>query len=152
MHSYKFSFIILFAVTPTTFPWKEPIQSTRPAHHRLGPPNQPGRRTTFAVFSPKTGLSSVTASLLLLRAGDIESNPEPNYYACGNLASHNTSPMRCTSANCPNMSHKQFLCSGFHRSNLRNRLQCLPYGATVSIISTRFNPLRKLPKPDSSRH
>ncbi len=46
----------LFAATPTTFSWKEPMQPTRQAPHTLGPPHQPGRRTTSVVASLKGAL------------------------------------------------------------------------------------------------
>ncbi len=127
----------VFAATPTTFSWEEPIQWTRQAHHRFDPPNRPGRRTTSAVFSPKTDPFPVTASPLLL--------------------TWSATPMRCFTANCPNMSHKLFVCSGFHRSNLLNLLQCLPQGdpgplcqqfppTTIFCDSCRF-PIRRGTRP-----
>ncbi len=111
----------LFAATPTTR--KEPMQPTRQAPQRLGPPDRPGRRTTSAVFSPKEGPSPAAASLLLLCAGDIETHLGPHCYACGNPVRHDTSPLRCSPTNCRTVSHKQFTCSGLHRSNLLNRWQ-----------------------------
>ncbi len=38
------------------------------------------------------------------------------------------SPLRCSIANCPTVSHKQFACSGLHRSTLLNRWQCPTHG------------------------
>ncbi len=74
------------------------------------------------------GPSPAAASLLLLRAGDIETNPEPHCYACGNPVRHGTSTLRCSTANCSIVSHKQFTCSGLPRSNLINLWQCPPHG------------------------
>ncbi len=58
---------------------------------RLGPPGRPGRWTTSTVFSPKGDPYPAATSLLLFRAGDIESNPGPYCYACGNPVRHGTS-------------------------------------------------------------
>ncbi len=114
----------LFAATPTTSPRKEPMQQARQAPQRLSPPDRPGRRITSTVFfSSKGGPSPAAASLLLLRAGDIETNTGPHCYACNNAVRHGTSPLRCST-----VSHKQFTCSGLHRSNLLNRWQCPPHG------------------------
>ncbi len=79
---------------PTIFSQNEPIQPTRQAPQRLGPPDRPGRRTTSAVFSPNGGPSPADACLLLLRAGDIETNARPHCCAYGNLVRHGTSPLR----------------------------------------------------------
>ncbi len=60
-------------------------------------------------FSPKGGSSPAAASLLLLRARDIESDPGPNRYVCGNLDRHDTSPLRCSAEmpkpQCPPATH-----------------------------------------------
>ncbi len=110
-----------YAATATTFSRKEPMQTTRQSSHRLGPPDRPGRYTTSAVCPPKGGPSPAAASLLLLRAGDIEPNPGPHCNTCGYQVRHGISLLRCSSANCPTVSHKSFACSSLHRSNLPNR-------------------------------
>ncbi len=84
---------------------------------RLGPVDQPGRRTASAVFSPMGGLSPAGASLLLLRTGDVETNSGPHCYTCGNPVRHDTSPLRCSTNNCSTVSHKVFTCSDLHCSN-----------------------------------
>ncbi len=119
------------------------MQPTRQAPQRLGPPDRPGRRTTSTVFSRKGGPSSAAASFLLLRAGDIETDPGSHCYACGNPVRHGTSPLRCSNANCPTVSHKQFACSGFLRSNLLNRWQCPPHGGP-GPLSRQFPPTTTL--------
>ncbi len=111
---------------------------------RLGPPNRPGRRTTSAVFSPKGGPSPAAVSLLLLRAGDIETNPGPHCYACGNPVRHGTSPLRCSSTNCSTVSHKQFTCSGLHRSNLLKRWQCPSHGRATLTHARPKRPIGSL--------
>ncbi len=89
------------------------------------PPSRSGRRTTSAVFfhqreahlrlpPPFCFFAPETSKLI----------PE----ACGNPVRHGTSPLRCFTANCPTVSHKQFTCSGLHRSNLPNRWQCPLHG------------------------
>ncbi len=104
------------------------MQPTRQAPQRLGPPERPGRRITSTVFSPKGGPSPAVASLLHLRAGDIETSPGPHCYACGNPVRHGTSVLRCSTTKCSTVSRKQFVCSGLHRSNLLNRWQFSPHG------------------------
>ncbi len=83
------------------FSWKEPMQSTRQSSERLGLPDRPGRWNNSVGFSPKGGLTPAVDSLLLLRAGDIETNPRPHCYACGNPVRHGTLPLRWSTVNCP---------------------------------------------------
>ncbi len=102
------------------------MQPTRQAPQGSVPPTGQGEGLPLPFFSPKGGPSQAAASLLLLRAGDIETNPGQHCYACGNPVRHGTSPLRCATTNCTTVPHKQFTWSGLHRSNLLNRWQCPP--------------------------
>ncbi len=105
------------------------MQSLRHAPHRLGPPDRPGRRTSTAVFSFRGDSFPVVVSFLLLLAGDIELNPEPNCYACRRPIRRGMDSLQCQVNSCTNESHKQFSCSGFHRSQL-TRPWVRPHGAS----------------------
>ncbi len=138
----------LFAATPTTFSRREPMQPTRQTPQRPVPPDRPGRRATSAVFSPKGGPFPAAASLLLLRAEDIEANPGQHFYACGNQVRYGTSPLP-------------------HRVPLAVRMQRPPSfqpatplavpssrgpRATESTIPANNNSLQQLPISYPSRH
>ncbi len=125
------------------------MQRTREAPQRLGPPVRPGRRTTSTIFLPTGGPSPAAASLLLLRAGHIETNPGPYWYACGNPVRHGISPLRCSTANCPILSHENLACSDLHRSNLLIRWQCPTHGGPEPP-SRHFPPTPTLLLPGRS--
>ncbi len=141
----------LFAATPTTSPRKEPMQQARQAPQRLSPPDRPGRTISSTVFfSSKGDPPPTAASLLLLRAGDIKTKSGPHCYACNNPVRHGTSPLRCST-----VSHKQFACSGLHRSNMLNRWLCPTLRgprATETIVPAINNSLRQLPTSYPPRH
>ncbi len=94
-------------------------------------------------FSPKGGPSPAAASLLLLRAEDIETNPGPHCNTCGNPVRHGTSILRCSTTNCSTVPHKQFTCSGLHLSNLLNWWECPTHGGPKAP-SRQFPPTTTL--------
>ncbi len=117
---------------------------------RLGPPDRPGRRTTSTVFSPKGDPSPAAASLQLLRAGDIETNPGPHCYACGNPVRHGTSPLRCSTTNCSTVPHKRP--PPFKPAKTVAVPPSRTPRATESTVPANNNSLRQLPTSNPPRH
>ncbi len=75
------------------------------------------------VFSKEGDASTAAASLLLLLAGDIETNPGPSCYACGQNFRQSDTPLSCHAQDCGARSHKQTRCSDDFRSPYRGIAQ-----------------------------
>ncbi len=93
--------------TPTAILQKELMQSLRHAPHSLGPLDQPGRRTSIAVFSLRGDIIPAVVSLLLLLAGDIELNPGPSCNPCRKPIRRGMDYLRCQANACTSGLHKQ---------------------------------------------
>ncbi len=146
----------LSVATPTTLLPREQMQSLRPAPHRLGPPDRPGRKTSIAVFSLRGDAFPTVVSLLLVLAGDIELNPGLKRYTCRKAIRRGMDYLQCQANSCINWSHKQLRCSGFHRSQLTNSWRCPPHGGpgpphsaptTSSICDSYQQPTRAGNRP-----
>ena len=87
------------------------------------------------VFLLSEGSHLVFVPQLLLRAGDVESNPGPGPVtrsivtkarcnACSNPIRRGMDPISCAVANCTNKCHKQKACSKLHRSQIGTNWLC----------------------------
>ncbi len=93
--------------------------STAPAARTPGP----ARKMVRQPFFSKVGDAPPdAASLLLLLAGDVETNPGPSCYACGQNFRQSDTRLNCHAQGCGVRSHKQTRCSGVPRSQ-----QSLPW-------------------------
>ncbi len=101
--------------------WSQPpskgrMRPTRQAPpQRLGPQVRPWEMVRQRFFPKEGGAPPATASLLLLLAGDVETNPGPSCYACGQNFRQSDTPLNCHAQDCGVRSHKQTRCSGVPR-------------------------------------
>ncbi len=80
------------------------------------------------VFSKEGDASRAAASLLLLLAGDVETNPGPSRYACGRNFRQSDTPLNCHAQDCGVRSHKQTRRSGVPRSQQSLPWYCPTHG------------------------
>ncbi len=94
---------------------------------RLGPQVRPGRLFANRFF--KEGDASPAAtSLLLLLAADVETNPGPSCYACGQNFRQSDTPLNCHTLDCGLRSNKQTRCSGAPRFQQSLPWHCPTHG------------------------
>ncbi len=100
---------------PTTFLRR--YECDRPDKHRpSGSDPRSGQEDgSPTVFSRIGHASPAVVSLLLLLAGDVETNPGPSCYACGKDFRQPDTPLSCHAQQCGERSHIQTRCSGAPR-------------------------------------
>ncbi len=89
------------------------------------------------VFSRVEAASSAVASLLLLLAGGVETNPGPSCFACGKNFRQSHTPLNCHGQGYGERSHKQTRCSGVPRPQQSVPWHCPNYGWPSPPVSTQ---------------
>ncbi len=103
---------------------------------RLGPQVRPGR--WFAkLFLRKGNVPPAVTSLLLLLAGDVETNPGPSCYVCGQNVRQSDTPLTCHTAACVIRIHKQTRCSGVPRSEQSLPWHCSTHDGPRPPVTTQ---------------
>ncbi len=137
----------LFAATPTTFFWKEPMQPTRQAPQGSVPPTGQGEGLPRPFFHQREAHLRLPPPFCFFAPETSKPTPDP---IATLVVTQSASPLRCSTTNCSTVSHTQFTCSGLHRSNLLNRWQCPPHGGLA--VPANNNSLRQLPTSNPPRH
>ncbi len=106
----------LYVAAPSTFLRRD--ECDRPdKHRRSGSDTRSGQGDgSPTVFSKEGDASPAAASLLLLLTKDVETNPGPSCYACGQNFRQSDTPLNCHAQDPGVRSHKQTRCSGVPRS------------------------------------
>ncbi len=89
------------------------------------------------LFSKEGDVSRAAASLLLLLAGDDETNPGPSCYAFGQNFRQSDTPLNCHAQDCSVRTHKQTRCSGVHRSQQPLPWHCSTHGGPGPPVTTQ---------------
>ncbi len=113
-------------------------RSTAPAARAPGPAREMVRQP---FFSRVGGASPAVDSLLLLLAGDVETNPGPSCYACGKNFRHSDTPINSYAQDCGVRSHKQTRCSGAPRSQQSLPWYCPTQGGPGPPVTTQTSQL-----------
>ncbi len=106
--------------------------STAPAARTPGPTRE---MVLQPFFSKVEDVSPAATSLLLLLAGDVETNPGPSCYACGQNFRQSDTPLNCHCQDCGVRSHKR--CSSVPRSQQSLPWHCPTHGAPGQPITTQ---------------
>ncbi len=77
------------------------------------------------------------ASLLLLPAGDVETNPGPSCYECGQNFHQSDTPLTFHTPDCVIRTHKQTRCSGVPRSQQSLPWHCSTHGCPEPPVTTQ---------------
>ncbi len=110
--------------------------STAPAARTPGPATEMVRQPFFS----KVGdASPADASILQLLAGDVETNPGPSCYACGQNFRQSDTPLNCHAQDCRVISHKQTRCSGVPRSQQSLLWHCPTHGRPGPPVITQMS-------------
>ncbi len=108
--------------------------STAPAARTPGPAREMVRQP---FFSRVGDASPIVASLLLLLAGDVKTNPGPSCYACGQDFHQSDTPLNCQAQDCGVRSLKQTRCSGVPRSQHSLPWHCPTHGVPGPPVTTQ---------------
>ncbi len=128
----------VYVAAPTTFLRRD--ECDRPDKHRpSGSDPRSGQGDGSPIFFSKEGdASPAAASLLLLLAGDVETNPGPSCYAYGKNFRPPDTPLNCHAQGCGVRSHKQTRCSGMTRSQQSLPWHCPTHGGPGPPFTTQI--------------
>ena len=89
---------------------------------------------TDTFLLPGQVISAYLLRLLLIRAGDIETNPGPACHACNKTLRPSQAFLTCSNPNCDTASHKLECCSGIKRAALQtDTWLCIDCGGAQPI-------------------
>ncbi len=100
--------------------WPQPLRDGSGKLPRRGECDQPDKHLARTLFFHQPFFSNLgyvlppvaSLLLLLLLAGDVETNPGPSCYPCGQSFHQSDTPLACHAPDCGIRTHKQTRCSG----------------------------------------